>query len=142
MFARLLLAVCFTAMCSPAFADDATKDVEKAITALNDAFKNGDPAPIKALMTEDHLTVTSWGGVQTREEALKTLPELKLKEYTPGKMKITVLGPDAALVTYSLAMKGTFKGKEMPAKSSVSAVWVRKSGKWIEAYYQETPLEK
>lgn len=127
---------------TPASADDAVKDVEKAISTLNNAFKTGHPEPIKALMTDDHLAVTPWAGTQTRDDQVKTLPELKLSEYAAGKMTIRILGPDAALVTYPLTMKGTFKGKDVPAKNFASAVWVKKGGKWLEAYYQETPLEK
>ncbi len=139
---RLLLTTFMMAVCLTAVAEDATKDVEKAITTLNDAFKAGAPGPIKEMLSEEHLSVTTWGGSQTREESLKTLPDLKLKEYAVSKMKITILGPDAALVTYSLGMKGTYKGKDVPEKSFASAVWVRKDGKWLEAYYQETVLEK
>ncbi|MCE9564778.1 MAG: nuclear transport factor 2 family protein [Planctomycetes bacterium] len=142
MLARLLLTAFVTAACSSAFADDTEKDVGKAITVLNDAFKVADPEKIKVLLTEDHLSVTSWGGTQTREQSLKTLPDLKIKEYAAGKLKIMVLGPDAALVTYPLGLKGTYKGKELPATNFASAVWVRKGGKWLEAYYQETPIEK
>ncbi len=127
---------------APASADDATKEVEKAITALNDAFKTGHPETIKALMTDDHLAITPWGGQQTRDDQVKTLPELKLTDYTAGKMKITLLGSDAALVTYPLSLKGTFKGKELPTKNFATAVWVRKNGKWLEANYQETPYAK
>ncbi len=142
MLSRMLLATLILGLCSPVFADDTGKKVEKAISALNEAFKVGEPGPIKALIAEEHITVTTWGGIQTRDEALKTLPDLKLKEYVTGKLKITVLGPDAALVTYPLEMKGTFKGKELPAKNFASAIWVRKDGKWVETYYQETVLEK
>lgn len=139
---QFVLAVSLLSADSPASAEDATKEVEKAIAALNDAFKAGDGALVKALETDDHLSVTGWGGTQTREESVKTLPDLKLSAYTPGKIKVTVLGPDAALVTYPLELKGTYKGKEVPAKNFASAVWVRKGGKWLEHYYQETPLEK
>lgn len=136
----LLVALLTTA--TSARAADTAKDVENAITALNEAFKVGDATAIKAMETDDHLSVTSWGGTQTREESIKTLPDLKLSEYKPVKIKITVLGPDAALVTYPLEIKGTYKGKDVPAKSFASAVWVRKGEKWLEHYYQETPLEK
>jgi uncharacterized protein (TIGR02246 family) len=139
-FTLPLFALAFAASC--ASADDAAKEVEKAISTLNDAFKTGHPEPIKALMTDDHVAVTPWAGTQTRDEQVKTLPELKLSEYAAGKMTIRLLGPDAALVTYPLTMKGTFKGKDVPAKNFASAVWVKKDGKWLEAYYQETPLDK
>ncbi len=140
MFALPLFAL--TVAVSSAAANDAVKDVEKAISTLNDAFKTGHPEPIKALMTADHVAVTPWAGTQTPDEQVKTLPDLKLSEYATGKMTVRLLGPDAALVTYSLTLKGTFKGKDVPAKNFASAVWVKKDGKWLEAYYQETPLEK
>ncbi|MBA4187157.1 MAG: hypothetical protein C0467_03980 [Planctomycetaceae bacterium] len=142
MIAKLVLATLLTAMGSPVNADEGAKEVEKAISALNDAFKAGVPGPIKLLLTEDHLSVTTWGGRQTRDESLKTLPELKLKEYAVSGMKVTLLSTEVALVTYSLGLKGTYKGKDVPEKNFASAVWVRKEGKWLEAYYQETPLEK
>ena len=51
------------------------------------------------------------------------------------------LGRDVALVTYPLTMKGTFKGRDVPRSSIASAVWVKADGRWLETYYQETPLE-
>jgi hypothetical protein len=38
-------------------------------------------------------------------------------------------------------MKGTFKGRDIPRNSFASAVWVKTDGRWLEAFYQETPLE-
>jgi ketosteroid isomerase-like protein len=119
----------------------AIKEVEKAINELNTAFEKRDADAIKRLTTPDHVAVTPYyGGPATRDEQIKTLPELKLKEYTSGDIKVTMLTADVALITYQLAMKGTFKGKDLAAKSHASAVWVKKGGQWREAYYQETTL--
>jgi len=123
-------------------ADDPSRDVEKAMNALNEAFQKGDADAVKRLMTDDHVAVTAaYGGPQDRAEQLKTLPDLKLSEYAAAKTKVLPLGKDAALVTYELTLKGTYKGKDVPRKNFASAVWVRRDGKWQEAFYQETPLD-
>src|SRR5437762_2390238 len=81
--------------------DAAVKDVEKALAALNEAFKNRDVAAVARLMTDNHQAITAYyGGVQTKAEQLKSLPDLKMSEYTPGPIKVTLLGKDTALVTY------------------------------------------
>lgn len=119
-------------------ADPAVKEVESAIKVLNDTFKTGNATNIKALMAEDHVAFTPWGGRQTRDEQIRTLPELKLTEYEPGPMTVTMLGADGALVAYSLKLKGTFEGKALPTRCYASAVWVKRGGKWLELHYQET----
>src|SRR5262249_40133283 len=98
---------------APARADDAAaREVRKAIRALNQAFEKGDVKAARGLMTDDHVAVTpSYGGPQGRDEQLRGLPDLRLKEYKAGKMAVRALGRDTVLVTYELAMKGTYKGK-------------------------------
>jgi hypothetical protein len=118
------------------------QEVRKAITALNEAFHARDAGKLKALMTADHVAVTaSYEGPLARDAQLKSLPDLDLAEYKAGTMRVKLLDKDVALVTYPLTMKGKFKGKEVPHKSFASAVWVRREGKWLEAYYQETSLD-
>lgn len=143
MKAKLLLAaVIGLGIVSSGRADDATvKEVEKAIQALNEAFAKQDAAAIKKLVTDEHIAITPYyGGLATRDEQFKTLPDLKTTEYTVSQMKITLLTKDVALITYQLAQKGTFKGTELSPKNYASAVWVKRDGKWLEASYQETAL--
>ncbi|MFO0841432.1 MAG: nuclear transport factor 2 family protein [Gemmataceae bacterium] len=123
-------------------ADDAAADeVSAAIGKLNQAFEKGNAAALKQLMTADKVAVTGYyGGPVTRDEQIKSLADLKLSEYKPGKMTIKLLGKEAALVSYELGMRGTFKGKPLPARSYASAVWVKQAGLWREAFYQETAL--
>jgi ketosteroid isomerase-like protein len=121
--------------------EDASKEVEKAIGLLNTAFQKRDAKAIKSLMTADHIAVTGYyGGPRTRDEQIKALPDFDLKVYKAEKMQVSLVGKDTALVTYTLTMKGTYNGKDVPAKNFASAVWVRRDGKWVERFYQETPL--
>jgi ketosteroid isomerase-like protein len=120
--------------------EDASKEVQKSLEVLNDAFAKQDEATIKKLMTEDHVAVTPYGGKQSRADQLKNLPELKITEYTASEARLTMLTKDSAMITYVLAQKGTYKGKDLPAKVYASSVWIKRDGKWQEALYQETTI--
>src|SRR5262249_14399713 len=96
-------------------ADEPNKDVEKALNALNEAFKKGDADAAKKYLADDHVAVTTYYGAPLdRAAQLKAFADVKMTEYTTAKMKVTALGKDSALVTYELTTKGTYKGKEVP----------------------------
>jgi hypothetical protein len=121
--------------------DSVAKELEQAITALNEAFRDRDAGKASALMAEDHLAVTPYyGGPLDRAGQLATISDLRVTEYKAGKKQVSPLGKDTVLVTYPLVLKGTFKGKAIPPRSYASAVWVRRDGKWLERFYQETAL--
>jgi uncharacterized protein (TIGR02246 family) len=138
---NLLLVLTASLLIAADAKDDAVKEVEKAITVLNKAFEKGDAEALKALMTDDHVAITPSAGVETLAQQLKDLPHLKITEYVQGKLTVKLLSKDVALVTYPLTLKGTFKGKPLAEKLQATAVFVRREGKWLEASYQETPLE-
>ena len=136
------IAVGFLLGVAQAGEDPAMREVKQGLAALNDAFEKGDSASVKKLMTDDHIAVTPYyGGPVKRAEQLSSLPHLKLTEYTAGAVQVHLLGRDIALVSYPLTMKGTFRGQDVPRRSFASAVWVRREGRWLERFYQETPLE-
>jgi ketosteroid isomerase-like protein len=136
-----VLAVLLVVLLAVPLRGDEAGEVRKALEALNQAFEKRNADAIRALMTDDHVAVTSYyGGPQTRDEQLKGLLEQKLEEYRATDLKVRMLGKETALVTYELAQRGTYKGKALPARSFASAVWVWRGGKWLEAFYQETAL--
>jgi hypothetical protein len=83
---------------------------------------------------------TYYGEPLDKVGQLKGLPGFVLTEYSTGKLQVTMLGEDAALVRFLLVQKGSYKGKPLPGRSFASAVWVRQAGRWREAFFQETPL--
>lgn len=117
------------------------KEVEKALKILNDAFTNQDAVTIRRLMIEEHVAVTPYYGLANKAEELRSLSDLKLTEYKASGMKVTLIARDAALITYSLKLDGTFKGKSVASRNHVVAVWVKRDGNWQEASYQETPID-
>ncbi len=121
--------------------DEQAKEIEEALVKLSQAFKDRDVAVIKRLTTPDHIVIRPfYGEPKARAEEIKSLPDLKVTESTAGKFSTTFLSKEVVLITYPLQQKGTFKGKEMFSKNYASSVWVKRGGKWAEAFYQETPL--
>lgn len=140
-FLVVLAACCLLGAEAPAD-KAAIGEVEKAVAELNKAFESGNAALIKQLTTSDHVAITPYyRGPRTIAEQIQTLADLKLDEYKTGKFKVKLLAKDVAMVSYQLTMKGTYKGKAVASSSFASSVWVRKSDRWVEAFYQETSVD-
>ena len=74
---------------------------------------------------------------------LKITPDFKLDSYAiEGKADIVVLTPDAATLIYRITYTSAIKD-EKPRKVTVlsSSTYVRRSGKWLNVFYQETPAK-
>jgi uncharacterized protein (TIGR02246 family) len=134
----------FLALVIPALAtaqdEVAVRQVAEALKALNDAYLKKDMEAIKRLTGEDLVVVTSSGERQTREEQLKSLPDLKFTDYRTDAVRITTPSKDVAIAMFQSTVAGTFKGKELPSRAAVVTVWVQRGGKWLEVLYQSTPL--
>ena len=117
--ATFSLVVLMTAALSPALASESEtiKAINESSNALDRAFEKNDKAAIRALMTPDHISVTPYyDGPQTTDDQIASLPELKWDQKIVGDVKVSLLGDDAALRTFTADLKGSFKGKPLPAK--------------------------
>jgi Domain of unknown function (DUF4440) len=138
--ATFSLVVLMTAALSPALASEAEtiKAVNASSNELDKAFEQNDKAAIKALMTPDHVSVTPYyDGPQTTDDQIASLPELKWDQKIVGDVKVSLLGDDAALRTFTADLKG----KPLPAKVFATEILVKRDGKWIERFYQVTTLK-
>ncbi len=127
----------------PAAADDAATiaAVNASSNALDEAFTKKDVDTIKALMTPDHITVTPYyDGPQTVEDQLSSLGEYDWSQTIIGDVNVSLLGPDVAMRTFKAELKGTFKGKTLPARVFNTEILVKRDGKWVERFYQVTTL--
>lgn len=116
--------------------------INASSNALDDAFSKGDVETIKKLMTPNHITVTPYyDGPQTVQDQLDSLSDLDWSQTIVGDVDVSLLGPDAALRTFTADLKGTFEGKALPARVFVTEVLVKQDGEWIERLYQVTTLD-
>jgi uncharacterized protein (TIGR02246 family) len=139
---RALLIGTAVLFCAVQAGADTAEDVERSVRALLKAFNKGDVDTVKGLMTEDHVAILSYARFANRADQLKALADWKISEYKTGALKVKALTGDVALVSFRATIQGTYKGKEVPSPVQVAEVWVRRDGKWRQASYQETPLDK
>ncbi len=144
-----LLALCVGVLlavgASVADADNAAtiNAVKAAISALDDAFARRDGEAIKGLMTTDHLAVTSYyGAPKSVAEQIASLPDLtKFKETPVSGVVVSLLGSDAAAITFTAKNEGAFKGRPLQSPVFVTSLYVKRDGKWLERLYQTTVLK-
>ena len=142
--ATFCLILVATAALSQAVAGEAEtiEAINASSNALDKAFEQNDKAAIKALMTPDHISVNSYyDGPQTTDDQIASLPELKWEQKIVGGVQVPLLGNDAALRTFTADLKGSFKGKPLPATVFATEVLVKHDGKWIDRFYQGTTLK-
>jgi len=63
-----------------------------------------------------------------------------VKSFSFNNFKVTMIDADAALVTYSATQDGTCGSEAMPAKVHGSSIYVKRNGKWMAFYHQESPV--
>jgi hypothetical protein len=73
-----------------------------------------------------------------QEEVVAQVAGFRLTEYTMTDVRFVALSADSGLIVYRLAESGTSHGKEFAAKVHVSSLWLRRGGKWMCVFSQET----
>ena len=128
----------------PASADEASvaAEIKAAMYKLNDAFAAQDVNTIESMVTADHLGVSSYyGRPLDTEEQIDTIGDFKAEYFDFTDPVVTVLGPNAAQITFENSFKGTFEDKPLPPRVFVSEIWLKQDGKWLQQLYQETPVD-
>jgi hypothetical protein len=117
-------------------------DITAQEKKIFDALKAKDFKAFGDLLAADSIEVGG-NGVHDKAASLKDVEQLNLTDYNLSDWKVTKLGPDAAVVTYSATAKGDMGGKPFPADAvRASTAWVNRDGKWLAVYHQETPVAK
>ena len=137
----LLIGMAVILLAAQARADTAD-EVKRSVHTIQTAFNNGDVDTLKGLMTKDHMTTLTYARFANTADQLKVLAEFKFSEYKIEGLTVKALAKDVALASYQATITGTYKGKEVPSPVQVVEVWVKRDGKWLQASYQETPLDK
>lgn len=103
-----------------------------------DALKAKNWDAFAALLADDQLSVWS-DSVQDKAQSVEAVKKLELTDISTSEHRVVRFGPDAAVLTYTSVAKGSYDGRPMPGTPSRdSTVWVRRGGKWLAAFHQET----
>jgi hypothetical protein len=119
-------------------------DVEQKLTAaekqLWEAWKNKDMGPFKQHLTDDTVMVDPGGITHGKDKAVDFMTKnpCDVKSYSLGDMKVDWIDKDTALVTYKAQSDATCGGQKTPESVYAASLWVKKNGKWLGAFHQET----
>ena len=107
-----------------------------------DAWKARDSSFYRTFLSDDHVEL-GWSGRSTKAEVLATVatPRCVVKSYSTDDFKFTQFDATSALLTYHAAQSTTCGGKPVPSPVWVSSLYVRRGGRWVNASYQQTPVQ-
>ena len=138
----LASAVTVFAALAPAAAADDAKIVADLDTRFQRATKLNDASTIDEILHDDMVLVVGRGVVVTRKElvdAAKNRTTIwEQQDEEPGSQKVRLFGPDTAVVTAKLWLKGTTNGQAFDRKLWFSDTYVRTPKGWKYAFGQSS----
>ncbi len=141
--ATLALAAC--AATPPAEAPD--PGLRDALIQLEksswDAWMARDGKFFASFLSDDHVEVGG-RGTTTKDAVVKLVgsPACVVEFFALDQFNFTRLSADAALLVY-YAQQGTMCGKaRVPTPVWVSSLYVRRDGRWQNALFQQSPVQK
>ena len=102
-----------------------------------DALKTGDLAIFGASTAGDAIFVDAHGAA-TKAEVMEHTAEFRLHDYTMADVRFIPLSTKSGLIVYTLTESGASHGKDFTARVHVSSLWVKRDGKWLCLFSQET----
>jgi hypothetical protein len=107
-----------------------------------DAIKSKDPN-FGAMLADNFINVTPTG-VLDKAGTVAEVKTFDLTDVSLSDFKVVKLDNDAAVVAYTVKLKGKVGGKDIPANApgerhGTAKVW--RGGKWLAVFHQVTPIE-
>lgn len=122
--------------------DDVKSELTSIEKGLWSAWKNGDPAPFETHLAEDTVGVGVQGVSTGKQKAIQavTASPCQVGDFSLSDWQIHKLSGDVVLLTYSAKQDATCGGVKVPSDVVASSIYVRRGGKWLAAFHQESPL--
>lgn len=104
------------------------------------AGKNKDKNAYAETLADDYAQVSTGIGRTERKAVLEAFDGEYLQDYSLGEIKGTLVAPDVVLLTYSYRVEVSNAGEPYEGKFFGSSLWANRGGKWVNVFFQETPL--
>ena len=105
-----------------------------------EALKTKDYRTYVQLLAEDFVDVLP-GGIITKSEEEKGIVQLTLDDYRWEGLRVVHLSPDVTLLVYKATQKASFGGQPVPTPTWNSSLWIKRNGRWLNVFVQETRAE-
>ena len=124
-----------------AWADGLAETVETLERGLWELACEGRHDAIAAKLDPDFMGPHPTGVTWTRADALAALPGLVIDVYALSAIRVIPVDVTSALMTYRLTLVGACDEKPLHQRFWCASLWSRRSGRWLNLYYQETACE-
>ncbi len=109
--------------------------------AIWETIKVKDYDAFAAMLAPDQVEVMS-EGVMDKAASVEGIKQFEPSEVTFSDWKFTSIDKDAFLLTYAVAVKGKYRGKDFPLENArASSAWVYRDRKWVALYHQECSVK-
>ncbi len=94
-----------------------------------------------AELVADDARMVFTSGVMTKQEYMQTVGEHTITDYSLDSFHVFMPVEGTAITLYEATVSGTSNGKMFPTTTlRESSVWVKRAGKWVAVWNQETPV--
>ena len=140
----LMVSMSLLAACNQFSAQGKPEDQLRAANAEYDqALIDGDAAVLNRYYTEDFQIIDDKGAVHDKQNQVQFMTQqVDLLSARGDDVKVTMLGPESALVTGRFSGRYRYKGKEEDFTERYTSVWVRKDGQWRVRHEHASLLPK
>lgn len=109
-------------------------------TKAYEAYKNKDGQYFQTFLAENFKMTDEKGAQMDKAASIKGISEhpCQINGFTLSDEKVTPAGPNAAVLTTTVAADGTCEGKPMPT-TTASTLYINVGGQWKAAYHGEIP---
>jgi hypothetical protein len=132
------------ALTVPAVAAELIDDLMAIEKGLWTAWGKKDGEPFrKALDVKAVEIVAGTAPLVGRDAIVKaiTTQSCELRSFKFDDAELHRLGRDAVAVAYTATQDASCEGKKLPPKLRATSIYLKKQGRWMQRYYQETPVE-
>ena len=105
------------------------------------AWQDKNAAWFQSHNTEEFLAVTS-EGVSNRADMINSLNDCNVHSFSLDNFTFVKFNKSSVIITYTATQDAVCDGEKLPKKIRASVNYVKRGGKWLEAYYMDTPLSE
>lgn len=121
------------------------QQILQAYDAINRAVERADSRALKSMTTADHICVAAADGDEAERdrplyERAKDRDFRDFRRRILSEVTIEELAPGLVMQRFDAALEGRTGSRDLPDRVAVTILWQRQDGRWLERFYQHTPL--
>ncbi|WP_445736198.1 nuclear transport factor 2 family protein [Mariniflexile sp.] len=105
-----------------------------------DAWKNKNAEWFQTNTSEEFLSINS-EGISNKSQVIASITDCDVKSVSIDNFGFVVIEKNVVLLTYIATQDGNCGNTRLAPKVRASVNYVKKRGKWLEAFYMETPIK-